>query len=165
MLSKAEIQYLQGQKQVSKSYERKLKCLIRKKIEVLEKEIPLLSSLFAKNIKSIFSEHTSQMEWAPSTMNQEKNNILVQNSSNTKNAATDFSNAPLSDNGHNEVNFNVDCEGREGLNPSPVPQLTIEATKFSNGQMFSATKNSNLVLNQRRERDLNPRGPHGPQAL
>ena len=45
MLSKAEVQYLQGQKQVSQSYERKLKCLIRKKIEVLQMELPLLSKL------------------------------------------------------------------------------------------------------------------------
>ena len=48
MLSKAEILYLQGQKQVSQSYERKLKCLIRKKIEVLQKELPLLSRLFSE---------------------------------------------------------------------------------------------------------------------
>ena len=37
MLSKAEILYLQSQKQVSQSYERKLKCLIRKKLVVLQK--------------------------------------------------------------------------------------------------------------------------------
>ena len=48
MLSKAEILYLQGQKQVSQSYERKLKCLIRKKIEVLQKELPLLSKLLGE---------------------------------------------------------------------------------------------------------------------
>ena len=46
MLSKAEILYLQGQKQVSQSYERKLKCLIRKKLDVLQIELPLLSKLF-----------------------------------------------------------------------------------------------------------------------
>ena len=45
MLSKAEVQYLQGQKIVSKSYERKLKCLIKRRIDVLRKEIPLLSKL------------------------------------------------------------------------------------------------------------------------
>ena len=52
MLSKAEVQYLQGQKQVSQSYERKLNCLIRKKIEVLQMELPLLSKLFADNFKN-----------------------------------------------------------------------------------------------------------------
>jgi hypothetical protein len=45
MLSKAEVPYLQGKKIVSKSYERKLKCLIKRKIDVLRKEIPLLSKL------------------------------------------------------------------------------------------------------------------------
>ena len=49
MLSKAGILYLQGQKQVSQSYERKLKCLIKRKIDVLRKEIPLLSKLLLDN--------------------------------------------------------------------------------------------------------------------
>ena len=49
MLSKAEILYLQGQKIVSKSYERKLKCLIKRKIDALRKEIPLLSKLLLDN--------------------------------------------------------------------------------------------------------------------
>ena len=49
MLSKAEVQYLQGQKIVSKSYERKLKCLIKRKMDVLRKEIPLLSKLILDN--------------------------------------------------------------------------------------------------------------------
>ena len=49
MLSKAGILYLQGEKTVSKSYERKLKCLIKKKIDVLRKEIPLLSKLLLNN--------------------------------------------------------------------------------------------------------------------
>lgn len=46
MLSKAEILYLHGQKQVSGSYERKIKCLIRKKIENLKKELPLIAKIF-----------------------------------------------------------------------------------------------------------------------
>ncbi|HYO06002.1 MAG TPA: hypothetical protein VER14_03365 [Phototrophicaceae bacterium] len=47
LLSKSEIQYLQGQKQVSKSYEYKLKYTIRKKVaNLMDKEIPLLSTLF-----------------------------------------------------------------------------------------------------------------------
>ena len=49
MLSKAEVQFLQGQKTVSKSYERKLKCLIKRKMDVLRKEIPLLSKLILDN--------------------------------------------------------------------------------------------------------------------
>ncbi len=47
MLSKAEVLYLQGEKQVSDSYEYKLKSIFRKKIaNFLDKELPLLTSLF-----------------------------------------------------------------------------------------------------------------------
>ena len=46
LLSKSEILYLQGQKQVSKSYEYKLKSVIKKKFSnLIEKELPLLSNL------------------------------------------------------------------------------------------------------------------------
>jgi hypothetical protein len=65
MLSKAEILYLQGQKQVSKSYERKLKCLIRKKIEVFGKEFPLLSSLSTENTKSVLFEIVNEKAGRP----------------------------------------------------------------------------------------------------
>ena len=63
MLSKAEILYLQGQKQVSQSYERKLKCLIRKKLDVLQKELPLLSKLFGDSVNS-FMDISSTEELA-----------------------------------------------------------------------------------------------------
>ena len=47
LLSKAEVQYLQGQKQVSKSYEYKIKSIIKRKIsKLIENELPLLSQLF-----------------------------------------------------------------------------------------------------------------------
>jgi hypothetical protein len=47
LLSKGELQFLQGQKQVSKSYEYKLKSILRKKISnFLDKDLPLLSPLF-----------------------------------------------------------------------------------------------------------------------
>jgi hypothetical protein len=47
LLSKSEIQFLQGQKQVSKSYEYKLKSIIKKKVSnLMEKEIPLINPLF-----------------------------------------------------------------------------------------------------------------------
>ena len=45
LLSKSEIQFLEGNKQVSRSCERKLKCMIRKKVEGQKKDIPLLSKL------------------------------------------------------------------------------------------------------------------------
>jgi hypothetical protein len=46
ILSKAEIQFLQGEKSVSKAYEYKLKSLIRKKIaNLVNRELPFLSSI------------------------------------------------------------------------------------------------------------------------
>ena len=65
MLSKAEVLYLQGQKQVSQSYERKLKCLIRKKIEALQKELPLLSKLLRNEVSSFADISTAIYLAAP----------------------------------------------------------------------------------------------------
>ena len=46
LLSKSEIQFLQGQKDIAKSYEYKLKSVIKKKLSILlEKELPLLLKL------------------------------------------------------------------------------------------------------------------------
>ncbi|KAA2278756.1 MAG: hypothetical protein AB7V56_16260 [Candidatus Nitrosocosmicus sp.] len=46
LLSRAEVQFLQGQEVISKSYEYKLKSIIKKKLVTLvDKELPLLSSL------------------------------------------------------------------------------------------------------------------------
>jgi hypothetical protein len=47
LLSKSEIQFLKCQKRVSKSYEYKLKSTLKKKLSnLLDKDLPLLSSLF-----------------------------------------------------------------------------------------------------------------------
>ena len=57
MLSEAEVLYLQGQKQVSKSYEYKLKSIIKRKVStLLEKELPLLSQLFPQLDLTKFSK-------------------------------------------------------------------------------------------------------------
>ena len=72
MLSIAEIQYLQGQKKVSKSYERKLRCLIRKKLGVLQKELPLLSKLFVDNFKNFSCKTMNTNEGLPLSTKQEK---------------------------------------------------------------------------------------------
>ncbi len=46
LLSKAEVRYLEGHKRVSKSYEYKLKSIIKRKLTTfIDKELPLLSSL------------------------------------------------------------------------------------------------------------------------
>lgn len=45
LLSKSEIQFLRGQKQASKSYEYKLKSVIKKKIaNLMRNELPLISN-------------------------------------------------------------------------------------------------------------------------
>ena len=47
LLSKAETQFLNGKRQVSKSYEYKLKSIIKKKLShLIDQEIPLISQLF-----------------------------------------------------------------------------------------------------------------------
>ena len=59
LLSKSEILFLQGSKQVSKSYQYKLKSVIKKKLSnLIDKELPLLYSFnggldlteFSKNL-------------------------------------------------------------------------------------------------------------------
>ncbi len=64
LLSKSEIQFLKGQKQVSKSYEYKLKSILKKKLaNLLGKDLPLLSSMFPDsnltNNSKIISNDTS----------------------------------------------------------------------------------------------------------
>lgn len=97
MLSRAEIQYLQGQKEVSKSYERKLKCLIRKKIEVLQNELPLLSNLISENVKSVFSEISDGLEKTSlSNINDYgQNDHIIEVSKSSDICATKFSNLQL----------------------------------------------------------------------
>ncbi len=47
LLSKSEIQFLKGQKRVSKSYEYKFKSILKKKLSnLVDNDLPLLSSLF-----------------------------------------------------------------------------------------------------------------------
>ena len=152
MLSKAEVLYLQGQKQVSKSYERKLKCIIRKKLELLRNEFPLLSKLFANEVRRIFSGLNSG-EFNPSDRCNE--NLARPNQQfEIREHATKFSNFPL-----DTVEFNVktpvEREELEGSKTSNQSQNLQTATKFSNNKADAATKNSNSDEKRRRERDLN----------
>jgi hypothetical protein len=147
MLSKAEIQYLQGQKQVSKSYERKLKCLIKKKIDSLQKELPLLSKLFGDNIESVFSQCASEKEELPQLSNKEYGNQLrLAQYPVSEKAATEFSNGTYSKVKSRDDEFG-EGEGLEGLKRSSNLQKIEEATEFSNPTNTEATKNSNLISN------------------
>ena len=57
LLSKAEIQFLNGKIQVSKSYEYKLKSIIKKKLShLIDQEIPLISQLFPNLDLTKFSQ-------------------------------------------------------------------------------------------------------------
>jgi hypothetical protein len=63
ILSKSEILFLQGQKQVSKSYEYKLKSIIKKKVSNLtNKEIPLLTTLFPNLNLTKFSKDIEKVD-------------------------------------------------------------------------------------------------------
>jgi hypothetical protein len=142
MLSKAEIQYLQGQKQVSQSYERKLKCLIRKKVEVLRKEIPLLSKLFVESLE-LSVESTSLDKKAAPTNTPAKVELNEKDSTQLLHeiSATVFSNLEAND---------VEIDTREVMKSQNSEEIlhTIKdkstpATKFSNVLSDFATKNSN----------------------
>ena len=63
LLSKAEVQFLQGQKVVSRSYEYKLKSIIKKKVDnLIDQELPLLGSLFPTLDLTKFSKDQNKVK-------------------------------------------------------------------------------------------------------
>jgi len=63
LLSKSEIQFLQGQKHVSKPYEYKLKSIIKKRVtKFLTKELNLISPLLQENILTKNSKEMSPLK-------------------------------------------------------------------------------------------------------
>ena len=63
LLSKAEVQFLQGQKVVSRSYEYKLKSIIKKKVDnLIDQELPLLGSLFPNLDLTKFSKDQNKVK-------------------------------------------------------------------------------------------------------
>jgi hypothetical protein len=143
MLSKAEVLYLQGQKHVSKTYEYKIKFILKKKLaKFLDTDLPLLSSLF------------------PNLLDLTK--ISKNESDDTSSNLTKFSKAR---NTLSDRRKHVERDGFEGSKTYDQSQIVHAATEFSNNKSNDATKNSNSEEKRRRERDLNPRGPHGPQAI
>jgi hypothetical protein len=143
MLSKAEVSYLQGEKQVSDSYEYKLKSILRKKVATfLDKELPLLSSLF------------------PNLLDLTNFSKKMEHDINTD--LTEFSKTRSPSLDQRKLAGSESIEGSKTYDQSLIVQV---ATEFSNNKTNDATKNSNSDEKRRRERDLNPRGPHGPQAI
>ncbi len=94
LLSKAEVQYLEGQKQLSKSYERKLKCTIRKKAFGLRKHILLLTKLIPieqiLDVEVLFAVNKAKAGPQPATEISNLHQSLIR--------ATDFSSSNVSRN-------------------------------------------------------------------
>ena len=129
----------------------------------MHKELPLLSSLFAGNIKFEFSDILNEKEGQPQLLSEKDWNMDNIRNFKEQNAAPEFSNGILRS---NEIDKdNLGTGGLEGSKSSSHDFQTSEATKFGNQEQETATKNSNSDEKRRRERDLNPRGPHGPQAI
>ncbi len=143
MLSKAEVLYLQSQKQVSQSYERKLKCLIGKKVEVLQKELPLLSRLLAGN--SIMSSNTCDQVREPAPISNR--NDQKHHDYNIGKSDPSFKRATKYSNSQSKRLESVSGEEVNSLNlyksSSSVSDVSTPATEFSNVEYDAATKNSN----------------------
>lgn len=102
MLSKAEVMYLQGQKEVSASYERKLKYLIRKKAEGLKSGLPLLfkifpiADLFDYDDEDVKDESIHNPFVAYNANNPSKfSNSKIKNNETVTGCATDFRNTAV----------------------------------------------------------------------
>lgn len=152
LLSKSEIQFLQGQKHVSKSYEYKLKSIIKKKTSTLmNKELPLLFKLFPDYNLTITSKKIE---------NETHNNLTkFSKISNRKSLTnlTKFSKKFL------DSHSNIEVEKDDDL-PKPTKLVAREGVERSNlvkndhiQQKTLGTSNNNLkkIANKRRERDSN----------
>jgi hypothetical protein len=127
LLSKSEIHFLQNQKQVSKSYEYKLKSILKKKLSVLlEKELPLLSKLFSDFDITVLSNNANK-EFKDLTIfskiaNEKTLNNLTKISKNIQNKEEDTLPKPIK---------LVACEGLEGSNLTPNDSSNEKATEYS----------------------------------
>jgi hypothetical protein len=154
-LSKAEVLYLQGQKKVSGSYERKLKCLIRKKVENLKKELPLLSKTFP--IDHLFNEGNRELKEKVEEKTLRKpilsishaatkfSNPKVQNNESTIGCATEFSNA-VSLEKQASTEYNIKIVSDEGLEGSDASTKRLDKHEINS----KATENSSSSLNKKK---------------
>jgi hypothetical protein len=179
MLSKAEILYLQGQKHISRSYERKLKCLIRKKLEVLQRELPLLSKILKNEVRS-FADISATTDIAAPVAKDKRGFNQPNQPLTPNNRATEFSNAEsngieidagkdiksqnsegfthlLMDNSTHATEFSNEKCDVKGVCESIGAREGLESSKNSSNDHHEseATKNSNSDEKRRRERDLN----------
>jgi hypothetical protein len=127
----------------------------QKKIESLHKELPLLSTVFTENIKSVFSEFVNEKAGTPHFLKREGSDYENHTQySKSRMVATEFSNVSLGNNGIGETKMR-EREGLEGSKRSYTKQNITEITEFSNGEARRATEYSNFIEKKRRERDLN----------
>jgi len=151
LLSKSEIQFLQGQKQVSKSYKYKLKSVIKKKLfTLLEKELPLLSKLFPTyDLTAINSKLNNEKQINLTKYSKIPYKTSLDNLTKISKKRVDSHYNIQSKIGYDEIKPTklVACEGLEGSKHA-----------YNDHKQQKATENSNYKkekINQRRERDLN----------
>ena len=134
MLTKTEVLYLQGQKHISKSYEYKIRSILKKKLaKLLDNDLPLLSSLFpdlldltkfSKEMRSDVDKHLTRYSKIRKEWLEEERNLVARKS-------------------------------LEGSKSSSTDHQTSQATNFGNREIIFAFKNSNFDEKRRRDRDLN----------
>jgi archaellin len=123
LLSKSEILFLQGQKQVSKSYKYKLRSIIRKKVaNLLDKEVPLLSSLFPKlNLTEIGKTYNYN----------HLNEDLTKNSKTTTNKTITNYSSKVNENYNNSIKNQENTENSSQVIARPRFELGSKAPKAS----------------------------------
>ncbi len=117
--------------------------MIRKKIEVLQNELPLLSRLLAGNL--IVSSNTCDQVREPAPVSNRKDqkhhDCNIGKSDSSFERATKYSN--LQSKGF-EIDFDKEVEVPIlDKNPSLIKDNSTHATEFSNVECDAATKNSN----------------------
>ena len=143
LLSKSEILYLQGHKQVSKSYNYKLRSIIKKKVaNLMDKEIPLLSSLFPDLDLTEFGKMSDE--------GREKDLTEISKVEHRKQLSTVLTKISKTRISLHEQRKPKECEAFESPKASPNTCIPIKTTKT----IISIPKTKE---NQRRERDSNPR--------
>ena len=137
LLSKSEILYLQIQKQVSRSYEYKLKSIIKKKVaNLMDKEIPLLSKLFpdpnlTEISKTLDDRHGSKnlTEISKTTFNKITTNNSDKVTENYDNSVNEDKN--FNYNGSSPAQIRTGVKGSKGLYACPLHSVFNNATGLS----------------------------------
>ncbi len=130
LLSQSEIQFLQGQKQVSKSYEYKIKSIIKKKVtNLIDKEIHLIVSLFPNlyltKISKEFSNNKLTIEGNPNLTEYRKvnnyQNIISKQSNPCNNRKITTNNRTKHQNiSHSPAQIRTGVKGSKGLYAWPL---------------------------------------------